>query len=57
MSIAVDGRINRIYRYTFPAIIVLQSVATYLKLVNPRWWAGCNAGDFRVVKSSVTSIK
>ena len=37
-DLVVDGRINRIYRYVFPAIVVLQSVATYLKLVNPRWW-------------------
>jgi hypothetical protein len=34
----VDGRINRIYHYVFPAIIVLQASATYLERVNPSWW-------------------
>jgi FtsH-binding integral membrane protein len=37
-DLVVDGRINRVYIYVLPAIIVLQSVAMYLKLVNPRWW-------------------
>jgi FtsH-binding integral membrane protein len=37
-DLVVDGRINRVYLYVFPAILVLQSVASYLKLVNPRWW-------------------
>jgi hypothetical protein len=37
-DLVVDGRISRVYLYVFPGIIVLQSVATYLKLVNPRWW-------------------
>jgi hypothetical protein len=37
-DLVVDGRVNRVYLYVLPAIIVLQSVATYLKLVNPRWW-------------------
>ena len=37
-DLVVDGRVNRVYLYVLPAIIVLQSLATYLKLVNPRWW-------------------
>ena len=37
-DLVVDGRINRIYRYAFPAMIVLQSSAMYLKRVNPSWW-------------------
>lgn len=37
-DLVVDGRVHRAYLYVFPAIIILQSVATYLKLVNPRWW-------------------
>jgi hypothetical protein len=37
-DLVVDGRINRIYVYVFPAMIVLQAVATYLERVNPNWW-------------------
>ena len=34
----VDGRINKVYVYGFPAMIVLQAWATYLERVNPNWW-------------------
>jgi uncharacterized membrane protein len=34
----VDGRVNRVYRYAFPAMLVLQAGATYLERVNPSWW-------------------
>jgi hypothetical protein len=34
----VDGRVNKVYLYVVPAIVVLQGLATYLKLVNPSWW-------------------
>jgi hypothetical protein len=37
-DLVVDGRVNRVYQYVFPAIIVLQAAATYLQLVNPSWW-------------------
>jgi len=37
-DLIVDGRVNKIYRYVFPAIIVLQALATYLERVNPSWW-------------------
>jgi hypothetical protein len=37
-DLAVDGRINRVYHYVFPAIIALQALATYLERVNPSWW-------------------
>jgi hypothetical protein len=37
-DLVVDSRIARVYLYVFPAIVILQSMATYLKLVNPRWW-------------------
>ena len=37
-DLIVDGRVNRIYRYVFPAIVVLQALATYLERVNPSWW-------------------
>jgi len=34
----VDGRVNRVYLYVFPAMIALQALATYLERVNPGWW-------------------
>jgi hypothetical protein len=37
-DLIVDGRVNRIYLYVFPAILVLQAWATYLERVNPTWW-------------------
>jgi hypothetical protein len=37
-DIVVDGRVNRVYLYVFPAMIVLQAWATYLERVNPSWW-------------------
>ena len=37
-DLVVDGRVNRVYRYAFPAILVLQALATYLERVNPSWW-------------------
>ena len=37
-DLIVDGRVNRIYLYVFPAMIVLQALSTYLERVNPSWW-------------------
>lgn len=37
-DLVVDGRVNRAYRYVFPAMIVLQAWATYLERVDPCWW-------------------
>jgi hypothetical protein len=37
-DIVVDGRVNRVYLYVFPAMILLQAWATYLERVNPSWW-------------------
>jgi FtsH-binding integral membrane protein len=37
-DLIVDGRVNKVYQYVFPAILVLQALATYLERVNPRWW-------------------
>jgi hypothetical protein len=34
----VDGRVNKIYIYVFPAMIALQAWATYLERANPSWW-------------------
>jgi len=37
-DMVVDGRVNRVYLYVFPAMILLQAWATYLERVNPSWW-------------------
>lgn len=37
-DLVVDGRVNRVYLYILPPMIVLQSWATYLARVNPSWW-------------------
>jgi hypothetical protein len=37
-DVVVDSRVNRVYLYAFPAMIVLQACATYLERVNPDWW-------------------
>lgn len=37
-DLVVDRRVNKVYRYGFPAIIVLQTCATYLQRANPSWW-------------------
>jgi hypothetical protein len=37
-DLIVDGRVNRIYLYVFPAMLVLQGASTYLQLMNPSWW-------------------
>ncbi len=34
----VDGRVNRVYLYVFPAVIAMQALATYLERINPSWW-------------------
>ena len=37
-DVVVDGRVNRIYFYVFPAMIALQGLSTYMERVNPGWW-------------------
>jgi hypothetical protein len=34
----VEGRVNKIYLYVLPAMIVLQAWATYLERTDPSWW-------------------
>jgi hypothetical protein len=36
----VDGRVHKVYLYTLPPMIALQSLAIYLWRVNPGWWQG-----------------
>lgn len=33
-----DGRINKVYLYALPPLVVLQSVAVYVWRANPWWW-------------------
>jgi hypothetical protein len=35
----VDGRVNRVYVYALPPIIVIQAFAIYTWRINPPWWA------------------
>jgi len=35
----VDGRVNKVYLYALPAIVVIQALAIYTWRVNPAWWA------------------
>jgi hypothetical protein len=37
-DVVVDGRVNKVYLYVLPVMIVLQAWATYLKRANPSWW-------------------
>jgi hypothetical protein len=36
----VDKRVNKVYVYALPSLIVLQGLATYAWRVNPTWWQG-----------------
>jgi hypothetical protein len=36
----VDGRVHKVYLYTLPPMIVVQSLAVYVWRVNPGWWQG-----------------
>jgi hypothetical protein len=37
-DLVVNGRVNRVYQYVFPGMILMQALATYLERVNPSWW-------------------
>jgi hypothetical protein len=37
-DLVVDGRVNKVYLYVVPAIILLPAWATYLERVNRGWW-------------------
>lgn len=39
-DLVVDGRVNKVYLYALPAMIVLQNLAIYLWRANPAWWQG-----------------
>ncbi|MFZ0394294.1 MAG: hypothetical protein WCF17_15315 [Terracidiphilus sp.] len=47
-DLVVDGRVNKVYLYVFPAIIVLQSWATYLERVNPGYWQAATQAILKV---------
>ena len=53
----VDGRVHRVYLYAFPAMLVLQGLATYLERVNPSWWQAATLAILgRCAKSHVPSL-
>ena len=37
-DLIVDGRVNKVYLYVLPSMMVLQAWASYLERVNPSWW-------------------
>jgi hypothetical protein len=39
-DLMVDGRVNKVYRYALPPLIIMQSFAVYLWRINPAWWQG-----------------
>jgi hypothetical protein len=39
-DLVVDGRVNKVYRYTLPVLTVGQGIAVYLWRGNPLWWQG-----------------
>jgi len=39
-DLVVDGRVNKVYLYALPPMIILQSLAVYAWRVNPAWWQG-----------------
>ena len=41
-DLVVDRRVNKVYLYGFPAILVLQACAMYLGRANPSWWQAAN---------------
>ena len=44
-DLVVDGRVNKVYRYALPVLIVGQSIAVYLWRVNPAWWQATTRRD------------
>lgn len=39
-DLLVDGRVNKVYRWALPLLIVGQSLAVYMWRINPSWWQG-----------------
>ncbi len=39
-DLVVDGRVNKVYRYALPVLIVGQSISVYAWRANPAWWQG-----------------
>jgi hypothetical protein len=37
-DVIVDGRVNRIYFWAFPAVLAMQAASTYLERINPTCW-------------------
>jgi hypothetical protein len=43
-DLVVEGRVNKVYVYVVPIIVVMQTWATYLERVNPGWWQATTMG-------------
>jgi FtsH-binding integral membrane protein len=39
-DLVVDGRVNKVYLYALPPLIVGQTIAVYAWRANPAWWQG-----------------
>jgi hypothetical protein len=39
----VDKRVQKVYLYALPSLIVVQSLAVYLWRIDPKWWQGITA--------------
>src|SRR5664279_4379549 len=37
-DLVVDGRVNKVYKYALPVLIVGQSITVYAWRANPAWW-------------------
>jgi hypothetical protein len=37
-DLIVDGRINKVYLYALPPLIVGQTLSVYMWRANPAWW-------------------
>jgi hypothetical protein len=39
-DLLVEGRVNKVYRYALPVLILGQSLAVYMWRGDPSWWQG-----------------
>ena len=39
-DLVVDGRVNKVYLYALPPLMLGQALAVYAWRVNPAWWQG-----------------
>lgn len=46
-DLLVEGRVNKVYRYALPVLIVGQSLAVYMWRSDPAWWQGMTRAILR----------